>query len=456
MSITGKDLIADGWQTGKSLGLALAAVGDKDKGIGMPILGFIKKDPHRFLTHEKFGELAKQLIADRAESKMAEDTKLLPLGEKTYSVYGPNLIAANTIEQMEEAMRIPVARYGALMPDAHLGYGLPVGGVWALDNAVSPWAVGVDIACRMRLTVFEQSSHVAGQRTGEIKRALLDETRFGVGCKFEGSKKRQHPVLDSSDWSITSPVRRLKDTAYSQLGTSGGGNHFVEFGEVVLDDGKKHLALLSHSGSRGVGARIAEHYAKIAEQKTGHKLGWLDLDSEAGAEYWVAMNLAGEFAAANHQVIHEVLTDKLSLTVKEKVENHHNFAWKEEHYGEMLVVHRKGATPAGVGVWGVIPGTMADPGYVVTGKGEPDSLNSASHGAGRMMSRSVAKKTLDSAGWWKMLEGKRITLMGGSLDESPSAYKDINEVLALQEMLVEKRGIFQPKIVRMAEDKGAY
>lgn len=450
MSITGKDLIRHGWKPGKSLGLALEATpSNLPPEIAIPLLDAVRSDPLNYLSHNKYSSLAKQLLKEKADAKAEEDCKLVEAGKKPFTIYGPELIAQNTIDQMVEAMRIPVAAYGALMPDAHLGYGLPVGGVWALHNSISPWAVGVDIACRMRLTVYTQSSYVAGQREAAIKRALLEETRFGVGCAFEVGKRRQHEVLDDEAWNLTPQLRNLKNTAYSQLGTSGSGNHFVEFGAVVLDD-KIHLALLSHSGSRGVGAKIAEHYAKIAEKKTGHKLGWLDLDSDAGAEYYIAMQLAGKFAAANHQVIHDHLTDALSLTVHSVVENHHNFAWMEEHYGEKFVVHRKGATPASEGEWGIIPGTMADPGFVVVGKGEESSLRSASHGAGRKFSRSAAKKNLSMEDMKEKLRKKGITLIGSDLDESPEAYKDINTVLDVQKDLVDTAGIFVPKIVRMA------
>lgn len=222
-----------------------------------------------------------------------------------------------------------------------------------------------------------------------------------------------------------------------------------------LRSGRKYLALLSHSGSRGVGFKIANRYSKIAKQKhpkldrSVAELAWLPLDSEEGEEYWLSMELAGRFASANHDVIHHKIANALGEEVLSKVENHHNHAWKEELDGEEVIVHRKGATPAGRGVLGIIPGSMGDSGFVVRGKGNAKSLDSASHGAGRRMSRTQAFKTLDKSAWEKNLREKKITLIGGSLDEAPDAYKRIEEVMALQTDLVEVVGRFDPRIVRM-------
>ena len=219
--------------------------------------------------------------------------------------------------------------------------------------------------------------------------------------------------------------------------------------------GRKYLALLSHSGSRGVGFKIANRYSKIAKAKHPklHKsvadLAWLDLTSEEGEEYWISMNLAGRFASANHAVIHDKVAEALGEDVLAKVENHHNFAWKEETGGKEAIVHRKGATPAGPGVMGVIPGSMGDPGYVVRGRGNEDSINSASHGAGRLMSRTAAFKSIPEERWRSYLADKGVTLIGGSVDEAPQAYKDIGAVVGLQGDLVDLVGRFTPKIVRM-------
>jgi tRNA-splicing ligase RtcB len=349
------------------------------------------------------------------------------------------------------------------MPDAHIGYGLPIGGVLACENAVIPYAVGVDIACRMKLSVLDQPVESITKDFNRYKEALNGGTRFGVGVEHRPAQS--HVVMDL-DWGVTRITRERKDTAWRQLGTSGSGNHFVEFGVLSLPSADKELgleageyvALLSHSGSRGAGAAVCSTYSAIAQaalprryQDLG-RLAWLSLDSAAGQEYWAAMNLMGEYAAANHAVIHRLVAKLLGAQIIGGVENHHNFAWKERHQGRELVVHRKGATPAGAGVLGVIPGTMADPAFVVRGLGNPQSLNSASHGAGRRMSRKKANDMFRFQAVRKDLEARGVHVLAAGSDEVPGVYKDIREVMAAQEDLVEIVGQFDPKIVRMCGD----
>ena len=369
------------------------------------------------------------------------------------------------IRQMENACSLPVALAGALMPDAHLGYGLPIGGVLATGNAVIPYAVGVDIACRMRLTVFDYpADRLAGMR-GRLANILEAETRFGVGCTF--SPRREHPVMDE-DWTVSPVTKSMRDRAWAQLGTSGSGNHFVEFGAftVTPENAKKldltagsHLALLSHSGSRGTGAQVCNEYSQRA--MTRHKdlpkelrhLAWLPLDQADGQEYWAAMSLMGRYSAANHELIHHHIIRALREDVAISIENHHNFAWKERHTingaKREVVVHRKGATPAAAGVLGIIPGSMATPGYVVRGKGNPASLHSASHGAGRVMSRRKAFQTFTWSAVKKRLAAADVELLSAGLDEAPGVYKDIEQVMAAQTDLVEILGRFDPKLVKM-------
>ncbi len=182
-------------------------------------------------------------------------------------------------------------------------------------------------------------------------------------------------------------------------------------------------------------------------------LSWLTLDEEDGQEYWNAMNLMGRYAAANHELIHKHIAKKVGASVILDIENHHNFAWKEHHIvnGQKreLIVHRKGATPAGQGVLGIIPGSMATPGFVVRGKGQPESLNSASHGAGRVMSRSKALQSFTWSGTKKLLAERGVDLLSSGLDEVPGVYKDIHSVMAAQSDLVEVLGRFDPKLVKM-------
>jgi tRNA-splicing ligase RtcB len=269
-----------------------------------------------------------------------------------------------------------------------------------------------------------------------------------------------------ADWHICRITRQNKNKARRQLGTSGSGNHFVEFGvvtvaapvpELDLVPGQ-YVALLSHSGSRGTGASICSTYSAIARKRLPRqwehlgRLAWLEMGSDAGQEYWAAMNLMGDYAAANHDVIHRLVTRLLGARVLADVENHHNFAWKETHRGQTMIVHRKGATPAGAGVLGVIPGSMADPAFIVRGLGNPASLHSAAHGAGRLMSRKQARDTFSFPTVRRSLEKRGIHVLSAGSDEVPGVYKNIEQVMAEQADLVEPVARFDPRIVKMCGD----
>ena len=410
-------------------------------------------NPTAFTDDSLRSEFAKALLAAPPPPR-AEPVKYRQWGER---------LEHEAVLQMEKACLLPVAVAGALMPDAHVGYGLPIGGVLATENAVIPYAVGVDIACRMKMTVLDLPLRDLEQKQDRLTRAIEAETRFGVGVTFQ--RRRAHDVLDA-DWSISPITVQNKDRAWSQLGTSGSGNHFVEFGLFTahgkirdLEPGT-YVALLSHSGSRGTGAAVCDHYSKIAFSQFKDlpnelkRLAWLSLDSQEGQEYWEAMQLMGRYAAANHALIHQHIAENLGAQVLLDLENHHNFAWKEKHVIDgserEVIVHRKGATPAGEGVLGIIPGSMASPGFVVSGKGNPESLNSASHGAGRMMSRKAANEKFNWKDVNRFLRQQGVTLISAGLDEVPMAYKNIREVMAAQSDLVTVLGQFDPKLVKMA------
>ena len=379
--------------------------------------------------------------------------------------WGELYVEDSALQQMENACSLPKAVRGALMPDAHTGYGLPIGGVLATEGIVIPYAVGVDIACRMRLSVLDLPPHFLNERREALIAALEQETRFGVGAEFAPAERREHAVMDE-DWNVTEITGRSKGKAWKQLGSSGGGNHFVEFGELHLEStaelgGRQveqgvYLALLSHSGSRGSGQNVAEHYSKLAMSMRPalpsgiRHLAWLDLDSEAGQEYWAAMELMGRYAAANHEQIHAHILRKLGAEALSHVENHHNFAWKEKYEGKNVIIHRKGATPAAAGVQGIIPGSMASPAFVVSGKGNKEALNSCSHGAGRLMSRTMAFNSPDANKLQACLQEQGVELLSGGLDEAPMAYKDIFAVIAAQDELVDVLARFDPRLVKMA------
>jgi len=411
----------------------------------------------------------KERIAARDASLGANAIPVLDV-PRTAPVWGRDLIDPAAITQMENAMRLPVTIAGALMPDAHVGYGIPIGGVVALDNAVAPYMVGVDIACRMHMSIFP-SEHLDlidnPSRRDQLKRAMREETRFGIGSGFEGRARREHAVMDDTDWSLTKAIAHLKDKAWTQLGSSGSGNHFLDAGVLIpesdeaarilgIEPGREHFAFMSHSGSRGAGAQIAGYYSRLAQQITPlpaalRHLAWLPLDSDSGQEYWRAMNLMGRYAQANHESLHHHLRKHLKLRAMAEFDNHHNFAWKETLAdGTVAYVHRKGATPAGADVIGIVPGSQGHDSFIVRGKGNALSLNSASHGAGRMMSRGEAKRTIPKGDRDSWLRERGVELMDAGMDEAPQAYKDIRRVLHEQQDLVEILATFKPRLVLMA------
>ena len=463
MELTGKEIIELGFVQGKQVGLALEAVaafGPQDQPLALKKLSLALANPHNYLKDPVFAALAAELISPTGQSE------IIPLNEKApaYQIFGADGIEQGALKQIETAMRLPVTKAGALMPDAHQGYGLPIGGVLATENAVIPYGVGVDIGCRMCMTVYDLPASTLETRKEDLKKMLVNNTKFG---RASFKRPMDHPVLENKLFGEIELLRELKDRAASQIGSSGGGNHFVEFGITEIFDKEndfglapgKYLSLLSHSGSRGFGANIAKHYTKLAMQQCqlpqeARHLAWLDLNTELGQEYWLAMNLAGDYASACHHQIHERMAVGLRTTPLTMIENHHNFAWKElDAQGNEIIVHRKGATPAGEGVVGIIPGSMTAPGFIVRGKGHAGSINSAAHGAGRAMSRTAAKKALDPSAVASHLQEKGVELIGAGLDEAPMAYKNINEVMEAQNELVDVLGTFLPKIVRMCGDE---
>ncbi|MBB6099015.1 tRNA-splicing ligase RtcB [Deinobacterium chartae] len=456
--MNGKDIIRLGLK-GHLIGLALKAA-DARKGLSkrelLDELSSVIAHPQDYLDQPPYRGLAEELLKAESQQAAAERSRLreLPLA---YDVWGPELIEDGARRQMNVAMRLPVSVAGALMPDAHVGYGLPIGGVLATRSAVIPYGVGVDIGCSMMLSVLP----VENLERSEMLRLLQRHTRFGAGVGWEGRERPDHDVLDDPAWRESKLLGYLHGKAAQQIGTSGSGNHFVEFGTFRLDEpdlgleAGEYVAVLSHSGSRGTGAQIAGHFTRVAERLHPHldpearKLAWLDLDSDDGQAYWQAMTLAGRYALANHEIIHARIAKALGVRALAQVSNSHNLAWKAELNGEQVVVHRKGATPAAAGQLGIIPGSMADPGYVVRGLGEPRSLESASHGAGRAMGRKDAERRIPKADMRAYLEARGVTLIGGGIDEAPMAYKRIDDVIAAQGDLVSVVGQFKPQVVRM-------
>ncbi len=467
LKLTGKQLRAIGYPEGPVVSIAMQVMCTHYKhhseGDAFKLLKEVLAAPGQFTEHKQLSKIAEQLIY-----KPALVSEEIPLNEKgvKYNIFGAQHIEETALQQMEIASKLKVTVAGALMPDAHHGYGLPIGGVLATNNAIIPYAVGVDIGCRMSLSIFDIPATELEKKASYFQRELVAHTLFGSGRDFNNKEmqhgKTSHEVLERREFDEIPFLRNLRAKAANQLGSSGSGNHFVEFGIVEINGNENsfgvpagtYVGLLSHSGSRGLGAMIAANYTQIAKEKTllpaeARHLAWLDMDSEAGQEYWMAMNLAGDYASACHHTIHRKIANAIGEKPMAMIENHHNFAWKETFEGKEVIVHRKGATPAGKDVLGIIPGSMTAPGFIVKGKGEIASLNSASHGAGRKMSRTKALSSITQEALQKELNTHGVKLLGGGLDEAPFAYKDIEEVMKSQRQLVDVMGKFYPKIVQM-------
>ena len=452
---------AAGVPDGPAMGVALSCIPRAVKQLGregaLARLAEVAATPERFEDEVHFGALAQRLVADQREADRRFVERDAPAPFANYCGDAD----PGALDQMRNSLRLPSALRGALMPDAHRGYGLPIGGVLETEGTVIPYAVGVDIACRMKLSVLDLDP-AALDDGAHLEQALLKQTQFGTGAKLR--KRADHATMEDERWTLTPLAARLRDRASDQLGTSGSGNHFVEFG--LLDP-----AGAGPRAARGPVRRAARRTPAAAGRarrspgttpssrvscarscpRSSSYLSWLDLDHDSGREYLQLMRLMGDYASACHAVIHERVTGHLKAEVLAGVENHHNYAWTAERDGREVVVHRKGATPAAAGELGVIPGSMAAPGFVVRGKGAPDSIDSASHGAGRRMSRTAATQQFNWSMVRPVLEERGVKLLSAGIDENPFAYKDIETVMAAQTDLVDVVGRFDPRIVRMAE-----
>lgn len=435
---------------------------------------------HGWASHPDFPKIARQ-AAKYAKSLSEEEIlaalekdfcikEKITLNQNAASISEFGILGEDydnaTYNQVCTAAKLPVAKKAALMPDSHLGYALPIGGVIALDNAVSPSFVGFDIACRMSCTILDITPNDFMDCRKVLANKLIESTSFGVGSK--SIKEADHHIMHDSLWKEINILKELKEHARMQIGSSGGGNHFADLmiGKILEDlpcfgrdftsfkKGDEFVALVTHSGSRGTGHKLATYYSKKAKDwakfnTKGIPKGyeWLPVDSELGEEYWKVMELMGKYAQANHEIIHYEFTDRSGIRDLMNVQNHHNFAWKENG----LVVHRKGATPAHKSVFGVIPGSMGTASYIVRGLGNEASLNSASHGAGRLTSRTQAKRDLDVKAHAEHVKAHDILTIGVGPDESYQAYKDIEHVMKMQSTLVKPVARMFPKVVLMGD-----
>lgn len=362
----------------------------------------------------------------------------------------PHKIFSDTIDgkalaQFHDALKQPYAVRGALMPDAHAGYSLPIGAVVATEGVVVPAWVGFDIGCGVGAVPTTFEAEDVRRNAKDIFAAIYE--RVPVGFKHHAAPVKWHRDDQPEHTAVVEGI--LDAGGLCQLGTLGGGNHFIEIGE----DQHHRVWIVVHSGSRNVGHKIATHYMKVAagdgKAREGHY--GLDVATQAGQDYLADLNFGLAFALENRlqmllrveSALRQFAPGSVSLT--ELVNRNHNHA---EQNREGLWVHRKGATHAEEGMMGVIPGSMRDGSFIVRGKGNPESLCSSSHGAGRVMGREEAKRTLDMEIFRSEMAERGITarVEEATLDESAAAYKNIWEVMAMQQDLVEVLHHIKPVI----------
>lgn len=365
---------------------------------------------------------------------------------KQHNIYGIENIDGAALAQFYDAMKLDYVVRGALMPDAHKGYALPIGAVVATKGKITPSWVGYDIGCGMCavLTTFTREA------IEYHRKEIFDQIYRDVPVGFSHNK---HSIDWSYDGKVSNFVRDLykSGTCEKQIGTLGGGNHFIEIGH----DEKDRVWIVIHSGSRGVGHKIATHYMKVAsgdgKAREGHYP--LDVDSDDGRDYINDLAFGLKFALDNRKT----MIMRVEKAIKQVLAKTGDLGWvdadclinRNHNHAELkdgLWVHRKGATHAEAGMMGVIPGNMRDGSFVVRGKGNPDSLCSSSHGAGRVLSRSQAKEVLNMNDFKATMVGVQARVECATLDESPPAYKSIFEVMAAQTDLVDVIHHIRPMI----------
>jgi tRNA-splicing ligase RtcB len=390
----------------------------------------------------------------------------------TLTVFGTH--EPRTLAQLE---RCAAAEHGAravLCADGHLGYSMPIGGVVGYRQLISPSGVGYDIACgNLAARTSLRAAEVDGGHWGTIADEIQRRVSFGIGRKND-HPLREHPVLDRIAHSPVPQQRALRQLAHEQLGTVGSGNHYVD----LLEDEEGWLWIGVHFGSRGFGHRTASGFMRIAQGGTwdagrpaaGGEMDapplLLPLSQPSGEDYFEAMTIAGEYAYAGREVVVERVRQLLGTTITDRVHNHHNFAWKERHDGESMVVIRKGATPAFPGQRGFVGGSMGDISVILEGvesRASADALYSTVHGAGRIMSRTQAAGRVQrrtgkvlkpgAVDWRKAQQQVRdygVVLRGGGADEAPEVYRPLTSVLDAHLGTIRVVHRLRPRVVVMA------
>jgi tRNA-splicing ligase RtcB len=365
-------------------------------------------------------------------------------------------VEGEALAQLANVSRLPfVYRHVAAMPDVHAGIGATVGSVIPTKGAIIPAAVGVDIGCGMNAMRLSLRAEALPDRLGRVRSAI--EAAVPVGFDQHGSRD----ALDHAAQPFARGLRRIAEkhpklakmqkdfdgTWVRQLGSLGGGNHFIE----LCQDEEDRLWVMLHSGSRGIGNCIGRYFIERAREHAlrndirlpNRDLAWFDEDTPLFEDYVEAVSWAQDYAAANRRemmtLVLDALTDVLPpfVATEEAINCHHNYVAREKHYGESVFVTRKGAIRAGAGELGIIPGSMGAKSYIVRGKGSPESFSSCAHGAGRRMSRTEAKRRFSRVDLERQTAGVECRKDKGVIDEIPGAYKDIDEVMANQTDLVE-------------------
>jgi tRNA-splicing ligase RtcB len=362
-----------------------------------------------------------------------------------------NDIEDGALSQTRNLANLPFAyKHIAIMPDSHQGYGMPIGGVLATDGYVIPNAVGVDIGCGMcavKTSLTDISTDYLKEVMGEIRKAVP----VGFNHHKEAQPSEFMPKIeDKMLFQLTNPVCNDQyNAARKQIGTLGGGNHFIE----IQKGSDGHIWVMVHSGSRNFGLKIAEYYNKKAKEINNRcfstvdakqDLAFLPIDSDVGGNYLSEMQYAVDFALANRKLMMERILECLGsgeeiADMGKMINMSHNYARMENHFGKNVMIHRKGATSAKKGEIGIIPGSQGTHSYIVEGLGNPESFESCSHGAGRKMGRGQAQRTLNLEDEQELLNTQGIihsVRTVKDLDEAPSAYKDIDVVMENQKDLV--------------------
>lgn len=357
------------------------------------------------------------------------------------------------IKQAKNLANLPFAfKHIALMPDTHMGYGMPIGGVLATQNYIIPNAVGVDIGCGM---IAMSTKLVASEQTPEMLKKYIENIRKIIPLGFTRNMDRCNSALMPNMNESVPICEREYENARKQMGTLGGGNHFIE----IQKDTKDRVWVMVHTGSRNLGKKVADYYNEKAIEITSQafskvepewNLAFLKLTSEWGRYYINEMNFCMEFARRNRSLILKRIQDCIGYSAIDLIEIPHNYTRLENHYGENVWVHRKGAISAKTGEIGIIPGSQGTKSYITEGLGNPLSFNSCSHGAGRAMGRKEAMRRLNIEEEIKMMDAKGIIHGMRSteeLDEAPSAYKNIDIVMEEQKDLVKIKEELTPMAV---------